>query len=514
MGPHFKSKKWLAAPAIAASAILLMAQPSFTGKWLAEYSTPQGDRRETTFFLTQHGNELTGAILNGFRMQNISEGRVSGEEATWVVVTGSGDRQRRTEYRAKLMGDALTITLPAFRPGAEARNVSAKKISPDGTPVGPFANLPKVTPPALHTVPDNGLARTPPMGWNSWNHFHRNIDDKTVREIADAMVSSGMKDAGYVFVNIDDTWEGTRDAEGNLGTNSKFPDMKALADYVHSKGLKIGIYSSPGPRTCANYEGSYNHEEQDAKTWARWGIDYLKYDWCSASEMYKPTDERAVYQRMGDALRHAGRPIVFSLCQYGQEHVETWGPLVGGNSWRTTGDISDNWRSMSDIGFNRQAGLEKYAGPGHWNDPDMLEVGNGGMSDTEYRTHMSLWAILAAPLLAGNDLRNMSTATRDILCNRDVIAVNQDKAGKQGYRIAKDGDQEVWAKPLSGGNWAVGLFNRGESAAKITVNWSDLKLSGSHPVRDLWQHEDHGKVSGSYSADVPAHGVVLIRVGA
>jgi alpha-galactosidase len=326
------------------------------------------------------------------------------------------------------------------------------------------------------------------------------------------MVSSGMKDAGYVYVNIDDTWEGARDANGNIQTNRKFPDMTALAAYVHSKGLKLGIYSSPGPKTCAGYEGSYAHETQDAKTWAAWGIDYLKYDWCSASQVFKPTDMQAAYQKMGEALREAGRPIVFSLCQYGLEHVETWGPAVGGNLWRTTGDISDNWKSMTAIGFEKQAGLEKYAAPGHWNDPDMLEIGNGGMSDIEYRTHMSLWAMLAAPLLAGNDIRSMSEATKSILENREVIAVDQDKAGHQGYRVAKDGDTEVWAKPLSGGHLAVGLFNRGEASTTITANWSDLKIAGKHKVRDLWQHENRGVAQDKFSAEVPGHGVVLVRI--
>jgi alpha-galactosidase len=275
--------------------------------------------------------------------------------------------------------------------------------------------------------------------------------------------------------------------------------------------LKLGIYSSPGPRTCANYEGSYDHEAIDAKTWAAWGIDYLKYDWCSASEVFKPTDMPALYQRMGEALRESGRPIVYSLCQYGLEHVETWGPQVGGNLWRTTGDIRDEWRSMSEIGFDRQNGLEKYAAPGHWNDPDMLEIGNGGMSATEYRTHMSLWSILAAPLLAGNDLRTMSAETQAILCNREVVAIDQDKAGHEGYRVSKNGDAEVWAKALASGDWAVGLFNRGESPAKITARWSDLKLSGKHKVRDLWAHEERG-VFDDFSAEVPAHGVVLARV--
>ncbi|HYM10415.1 MAG TPA: glycoside hydrolase family 27 protein [Bryobacterales bacterium] len=357
----------------------------------------------------------------------------------------------------------------------------------------------------------NGLALTPPMGWNSWNHFHRNIDDKTVREIADAMVSSGMQAAGYVYVNIDDTWEGERDAQGNIRTNSKFPDMKALADYVHSKGLKLGIYSSPGPKTCAKYEGSYQHEMQDARQYATWGIDYLKYDWCSARTVYKEEQMPEVYKKMGDALEATGRPIVFSLCQYGRLKVWEWGPSIGGNLWRTTGDIHDSWNRMSEIGFNQNS-LEKYAGPGHWNDPDMLEIGNGGMTDTEYRTHMSLWCLLAAPLLAGNDLRNMSPATLAILTNREVIAVDQDKLGRQGWRISQNGPEEVWAKPLEGGEWAVGLFNRGPEATKVTVRWADLGLRGKHHVRDLWTHQDRGRIKDQFAADVPSHGVAMIRV--
>src|SRR5579884_1955950 len=235
------------------------------------------------------------------------------------------------------------------------------------------------------------IAATPPMGWNSWNHFAERVTDADVRAAADALVSSGMRDAGYIYVNIDDTWEGQRDANGVIHTNSKFPDMKALADYVHSKGLKLGIYSSPGPKTCAGYEGSYGHEEQDAKTYAAWGIDYLKYDWCGARNIYKDDEMQAVYQKMGDALQASGRPIVYSLCQYGRQEVWEWGPDVGGNLWRTTGDIRDSWDSMSKIGFNQDE-LAPYAAPGHWNDPDMLEIGNGGMTDTEYRTHMSLWS--------------------------------------------------------------------------------------------------------------------------
>jgi len=300
------------------------------------------------------------------------------------------------------------------------------------------------------------------MGWNSWNKFAGKVDDSAVRNIADAMVSSGMKQAGYVYVNIDDTWEGPRDAQGNITSNLKFPDMKALADYVHAKGLKIGIYSSPGPKTCAGYEGSYGHEEQDAKTFAAWGIDYLKYDWCSASRIYKNEEMRAVYQKMGDALKKPGRPMVYSLCQYGIDDVWKWGATVGGNLWRTTGDISDNWRSLERIGF-RQFDIAQFGAPGHWNDPDMLEIGNGGMSADEYRTHMSLWALLAAPLLAGNDLREMSDETKSILTNAEVIAVDQDADGKPVKRISDSAASEVVAvRPLRAGSFAVGLFNRGE----------------------------------------------------
>jgi len=358
---------------------------------------------------------------------------------------------------------------------------------------------------------DNGLARTPPMGWNSWNRFRTRIDDRMVREIADAMVASGMKDAGYVYINIDDGWQWKRDEKGVLQPNPNFPDMKALAAYVHSKGLRLGIYSSPGPRSCAGYEGSYGHEEIDARTWADWGIDYLKYDWCSAGRIWKDEDMPAVYQRMGEALRQAGRPIVYSLCQYGRAKVQEWGPKVGGNLWRTTSDIRDQWQSMANIGFS-QSVLAPYAAPGHWNDPDMLEIGNGRMSPIEYRTHFSLWALLAAPLIAGNDLRDMTPATREILLNQEVIAINQDKLGKPARRVAQDGALEIWARTLADSGTAVGLFNRGEAPARVIVRWSDLGLKGPLKVRDLWSHTDLGNFSEEYAADVPAHGVGLLKL--
>jgi alpha-galactosidase len=363
------------------------------------------------------------------------------------------------------------------------------------------------------------LAATPPMGWNSWNHFANKVDDAGVRAAADAMASSGMKAAGYLYVNIDDTWEGARDDKGFIHPNSKFPDMKALADYVHSKGLKLGIYSSPGPKTCAGFEGSYQHEVQDAQTYAAWGIDYLKYDLCSFTrimrEAHSPDQGHQLmldaYTKMHNALVATGRPIVFSLCQYGWQDVWKWGPSVGGNLWRTTGDIEDNYNRMATIGFG-QLGLSKYAGPGHWNDPDMLEVGNGGMSLDEYRTHMSLWAILAAPLLAGNDLSKMSPETLALLTNREVIAIDQDPAGHQGDRVSALDMTEDWGRPLADGSYAVGIFNRNDSAAEGVLRFEDIGFKGSVHVRDVWQVKDLGEMKGEYRVQIPAHGVVLLIV--
>ncbi len=366
-----------------------------------------------------------------------------------------------------------------------------------------------------------GLAQRPPMGWNSWNHFGSRVDDATIRAQAEAMVSSGMRDAGYIYVNIDDTWEGDRDAQGNIHSNSKFPDMKALADFVHSKGLKLGIYSSPGPKTCARYEGSYGHEQQDANTYASWGIDYLKYDLCSFNDLMKKAQDKELanqmmidaYVKMGEALRHTGRPIVYSFCQYGNDDVWKWGAKAGGNLWRTTGDINDTYTRMATIGFE-QLGLAPFAGPGHWNDPDMLEVGNGGMTFDEYKTHMSLWAILAAPLLAGNDLTDISAQTRELLMNKELIAVDQDPLGKQGDRVSATGPVEIWARPLADGTKAVGIFNRNPEARLATLDFRSLGISGGGRLRDLWEHKDLGLMKSSYTVKVPGHGVVLLKIKA
>jgi alpha-galactosidase len=372
--------------------------------------------------------------------------------------------------------------------------------------------------PALAADPT--LAATPPMGWNSWNHFAGKVNDADVRAAADALVSSGMRDAGYIYVNIDDTWEAGRNAQGEIQTNEKFPDMKALADYVHSKGLKLGIYSSPGPTTCGGYLGSYKHEAQDAKTYAAWGIDYLKYDLCSYREIMKKQtgDDRSpqasemmkqAYEKMHQGLLATGRPIVFSLCQYGWDDVWKWGPVVGGNLWRTTGDIDDSWKRMTEIGFSQNP-IAQYAGPGHWNDPDMLEVGNGGMTGDEYRTHMTLWSILAAPLLAGNDLSKMTPDTLAILENKDVVAIDQDSLGKQGERVRVDGSYEVWARSLAHGK-AIALFNRNDIPGPVTLHLKDAGLKPGVRAHDVWGNKDV-TLPENYSVTVPRHGVVLLLI--
>src|SRR5450755_2251877 len=321
--------------------------------------------------------------------------------------------------------------------------------------------------PSITRGADDNLALTPPMGWNSWNKFGCDVSETLIQSMADAIVSSGMRDVGYQYVVIDDCWQVSRDTQGNIVADPKrFPSgIKALAAYIHAKGLKFGIYSDAGTETCAGRPGSRGHVYQDAAQYASWGVDYLKYDWCKTGT----ENAQAAYTTMRNALDATGRPIVFSMCEWGTSKPWLWAKNVG-NLWRTTGDITDCWDCQTEYsyGFTRildmQDGLESYAGPGHWNDPDMLEVGNKGMSLTEYRTHFTLWSVLAAPLIAGNDIRSMPPEIKEILTNPEVIAVNQDPLGKQGRRVRKDATTEVWSKQMKDGSRAVVLFNRGSAA--------------------------------------------------
>ncbi len=428
------------------------------------------------------------------------------------------------------------------------------------------------------------ICLTPQMGWNSWNHFRDRVSDQTVRAAADAMVSSGLIDHGWTYVNIDDCWEGERDSEGNIHGNKKFPDLKALGEYVHAKGLKFGIYSSPGPRTCGGYAASYQHEDQDARSYAGWGIDYVKYDLCSYSEqvmkarlrkrfgdLFQPSvkaiyeslcaeeddlkrhrkrapeqearlkevgsrlremvsqldqsktraydleEQQAPYRLFSQSLSKARRDIVYSFCQYGNANVWEWGASLGGNSWRTTGDIEANWNSMSRIGFNQDR-LARFAGPGHWNDPDMLEIGNRGLNPDECYTHMTLWCMLSAPLLIGCDMSSMDPFTISLFSNDEVISVDQDSLGRQGERSKVDGKSEVWTKPLSDGSLAVALFNRGEESATVRASWNELGRApgndGKPPeARDLWRQKALPSRPDGVAMLVAPHSAELLKVG-
>ncbi len=384
-------------------------------------------------------------------------------------------------------------------------------------PLGALAALALSTVAAHRRAPlDNGLARTPPMGWNSWNKFGCNVSEQLIRETADAMVVSGMRDAGYQYVTIDDCWQVARTAQGTIVADSaRFPHgMKALADYVHARGLKFGLYTDAGRRTCEGRPGSYGFEAMDARTYAAWGVDYVKIDWCNSDGL----DAKTQYTIFRDALAASGRKMVFSICEWGSNRPWEWAPAVG-NLWRTTFDIRDRWASLlSLVDLNVQ--YWHVAGPGGWNDPDMLEVGNGGMTRTEYQAHFSLWAMMAAPLIAGNDLRAMSDSSRaaaevrEILLNRDVIAVDQDSLGIQGKIVqASPSELQVWVKPLQDGSRAVLLFNRVSVPSPITARWRTIGLATTKArVRDLWAHTEQASVENAFTATVPSHGVVMLRV--
>lgn len=519
-----------------------------SGTWVAKMPSPMGEM-EIVYRLVVHNGKITGTQTLPFGDSPIVDGQITGDSFRFTVDLESFGSIQKKEVSGNVVGDTLVLTpampgppgnapggppggMPGPGPSGPPPGTGPAGSAPEGPPafhMGPvtarrgtptpsyrapsidYSKLPPVALPAVRPLSPNGLAQTPPMGWNGWNKFQTHINDVIVRGIADAMATNGMKDAGYRYIIIDDGWQGSRDAGGVLSPNPNFPDMKDLAAYVHSKGLLIGIYSSPGPRTCGGFEGSYGHEEQDAAMFAAWGIDYLKYDWCSASRFWKDGDMQAAYQKMGAALQKTGRAIVYALCQYGRARVEQWGPQVGANLWRTTVDIRDQYDSMSRIGF-AQSDLSAFAGPGHWNDPDMLEVGDGGMSADEYKTHFSLWAMIAAPLIAGNDIRAMSPDIAGILLNKEVIAIDQDSLGAGGKRVDMEGNIEIWAKPLAAGDIAVAIFNHSNQEMRAVIPWDHLGIDKSYSVRDLWAHADRGTLSEFSSDSVPGHGVIMLRL--
>lgn len=376
------------------------------------------------------------------------------------------------------------------------------------------------------------LALTPPMGWNSWNKFACNVDENMIKEMADAMVSSGMKDAGYTYINIDDCWHGDRDENGFIHPDkTRFPSgIKALSDYVHSKGLKLGIYSDAGSQTCGGRPGSRGYEFQDALTYAKWGIDYVKYDWCNTEGL----KAEGAYKTFAAALKKAGRPIVLSICEWGDNKHWEWGENVG-HLWRTSGDIFNCFDCIEDHGtwkswgvmqiLDKQEGLRKYAGPGHWNDPDMLEVGNGALTKGEDRAHFSMWAMLAAPLIAGNDIRNMTADTKEVLTNKDVIAINQDKLGVQALKYKDEGEFEIWFKPLENGDWAVAFLNRDKAEKDFSFDWKSNKFTDdevskktfntsiqNYKVVDLWTKKEIGTTKKTLKATIPSKDILMLRL--
>ena len=370
------------------------------------------------------------------------------------------------------------------------------------------------------------LALTPPMGWNSWNCWGLSVSDEKVKSSAQAMIDKGLADHGWTYINIDDGWEAEkRNAQGQIVTNNKFPDMKGLGDWLHKNGLKFGIYSSPGPRTCGGFLGSWQHEKQDAVSYANWGIDYLKYDWCSYGDLPVAKDTSLAgymkpYKMMQGFLREQKRDIVYSLCQYGMKDVWKWGADVDGNCWRTTGDITDTWNSLYGIGFS-QTVQYPYAKPGRWNDPDMLIVGQVGWGESlhptrltpdEQYTHISLWCLLSSPLLIGCDISKLDDFTLNLLSNDEVIALDQDPLGKQAKQVLKTEGYQIWMKELEDGSKAVGIFNLTDSYNNITVKWADLGLNGKNNIRDLWRQKDLGPSSTEFSTKVSPHGVILLKV--
>lgn len=475
----------------------------YPGKRISGY--PNSDAFTERFVFSRENGVLVGAFLSIVGKKPVSDLEVQGKTISFS--------QGSSEFRGEIHGNTLQLMVNR-RGNSRSEPYTCRRATERDLKIiaaGPTYSFEKLPLPALHDIPGDDLAPTPPMGIGNFTV----TSDAEVRKAADEMVANGLRDAGYVYIQIDEGWQGRRDAQGNIHPNRRFPDMKALADYVHSRGLKLGLYSSPGPAACWGYAGSYGHEQQDANTFAAWGIDYLKYDWCSAAVIYHTQPEmQAQYQKMGEALRASGRPIVFGLSLYTRFNVPSWGRKVGANLWRTTNDIGDRWDAVVSNGFEHNGTLD-HTGPDGWNDPDDLQTGIGGMTLEEYRTQMTLWCVMAAPLLVeknNNKVAKWSTAIKGILLNREVIAVDQDALGIQGHRALKQGPMEVWTKPLSDHTTAVALFNLGEEERKVNLRWEELQLKNVRRVRDLWRNTDVGNLTQSYEATLPLHGAVLLKV--
>jgi alpha-galactosidase len=499
------------------STLLQAAAPDLVGTWMSPAPNayyypgqqiagyPNTNAFTERFVFTEKSGALTGTFVSMTGDKPLRDLKAEGQTISFS--------QGSNKFHGQMKGNELQL-LANWDGGSRSEPFICRKATAEDFKIieaGPTYSYQKLPLPALHDVSGDNAAPTPPMGIGNFTV----TSDAEVRKMADLMVDDGLRDAGYVYIQIDEGWQGRRDAQGKIHPNANFPDMKALADYVHSKGLKLGIYSSPGPAACWGYAGSYGHEQQDANSFAEWGIDYLKYDWCTAGEIYHTRDEMlAANQKMGEALRATGRPIVFGLCEYGLFDVASWGKKAGANLWRTTGDIADRWDSMISNGFDHNGKLG-HSGPDGWNDPDDLQTGIGGMTADEYRTQFTLWSIMAAPLLIeknNNHVAAWPPAIKDILLNKEVIAVDQDSLGSQGHRVLQQGPIEVWTKALSDGTTAVALFNRGEKEQQANVRWDQIKLSNVRSARDLWRKAAVENPGEGYKATLSSHNAVLLKV--
>ena len=494
------------------------------GAWTAEQTTPSAAPIAANLVFT--GNR--GVMHVGADDWPLFDVRDSGADVSFSLVI-PGTPYTTVRYGGTIAGDVLQLAgldgnqgvfhLTAHRATAsptpaEAAAPRVALLNPPASarlaaPSGPPAKLPL---PPLRDMPSNNLARTPPMGWASRQKLGPDIEDDDIRQAAESLEETELRSKGYIYVEVDEGWQGTRDANGVLHAGVRFPDMKKLADYVHSKQLKLGLAVAAAPKSCGGFEGSYGHEADDAKLFAAWGIDYIVYDWCGAETIY-PTqaEQRAAYQKMSEALRASGRDIALGMSQNGAFDVASWGAKTGANLWRTGPDIQDNWDSVTKAGF-AENGKEANAGPGRWNDPGLIQLGNGGMTPDEYRTQLNLWAVLAAPMMLGNDVRIMTKETLAALSNPEVIGIDQDPLGRQGKRVAQNGQSEVWARPLADGSVAVAFFNRGPDSAPVAVSWQQLGIDGPRRVRDVWRHEDSGMANGRYVVFLSGHTSLLLRL--
>jgi alpha-galactosidase len=436
-----------------------------------------------------------------------AEASLQGTPSAKLTDSGSTSTIEATLQASLPPPPAVRAVTPPRAPSPASALPLAQPASP--APLEPPAKLPL---PVLRDLPPNGLAATPLMGWSSRQKLGSRTDDAAIRQAVEGLVGSGLNLIGYVYVELGDGWQGARDEKGVLHPNERFPDMKALGDYIHSQGLKFGLTASAAPKSCNGLDGSYGHEAQDARTFADWGVDYVVFEWCGAEELYSTQEEmRAAFQMMGEALRATGRDIVYGISQKGQFGVEQWGSKTGANMWRTGNELEENWASVAAAGFG-QTGKEGAAKPGAWNDPGLLQAGNSGMTADASRMQLNLWAVLAAPLMLGNDVRIMMRETVALLSNRELIAVNQDKGGRQGKRVAQSGDTQVWARPLADGSLAVAFFNTGTRTTSVAVTWEQLGIKGPRLARDLWWHENLGIANNSYRVVLTGGTSMLLKL--